>query len=163
MVEKKVFVTVTQEGWAGYNGPLGGYIFVDGKSVDQIPLRNALRIGATLEADDESGLRLHPSTYKLDFNPAHVAAVSHDFSDPVNAPLPAYVPETAAAEVADIDLEPTRTVSDTGVVKVAYSRAQLEAITDKRGLIGLREIGDPLSVKGRSVSELIDKILEAQG
>lgn len=46
-------------------------------------------------------------------------------------------------------------------VKV-YTREDLEAVADEKGIAGLREIGDALGQKSNSVETLIDKILTAQ-
>jgi hypothetical protein len=43
-----------------------------------------------------------------------------------------------------------------------YSREELEAIADDKGIQGLREIADPLNVKGVSIRTLLDGILKAQ-
>lgn len=42
-------------------------------------------------------------------------------------------------------------------------RAELEAIADKSGLAGLREIGDKVGVSGKTIPALIDKLLEKRG
>jgi hypothetical protein len=165
---KLVPVEIKAEGWLGYTGPLGGFQFKDGKSVEPIPLRIALRIGATMEAYDISvdpPLRLHPSTYAVDFRVSHVEsrieALPTD-AQVKNPPLPEVEPETTQDQTPKISLEPTKIVMGDGSVKVVYSRAQLEAIADRSGISGLREIGDPLGVKGRSVGELIERIIEKQ-
>lgn len=166
MTEKLVTVTVKAEGWLNYTGSLAGHAFVDGRSVNAIPLRAALKIGAIVEVYDEQDVRLHPSTYPrepgVSDRPA-IGQVTYPTADAESTPAP-YVPETPAPEQDEaIDLEPARTIDAlTGQVKVTYTRAQLEAIADKRGINGLREIGEPLEVKGRSIPELITKILEAQ-
>ncbi|EPE2648731.1 hypothetical protein KW516_19120 [Vibrio fluvialis] len=80
-------------------------------------------------------------------------------------------PEKADQTVADIqhedesqedesqeDEEPATEPAESG----EYTREQLEAIADKRGLKGLREIGDKLSIKGKSIPELIERILKGQ-
>lgn len=56
------------------------------------------------------------------------------------------------------DEEPATEPAESG----EYTREQLEAIADKRGLKGLREIGDKLSIKGKSIPELIERILKGQ-
>ena len=61
--------------------------------------------------------------------------------------------------------------ADTGVVingemrlaGASYSRAELEEIADKQGLMGLRAIGNGIGAKGRSINELINSILKQQG
>ena len=43
-----------------------------------------------------------------------------------------------------------------------WSLAELEAIADAEGIGGLREVGDILKVKGRSIDDLIQSILKIQ-
>ena len=43
-----------------------------------------------------------------------------------------------------------------------YSREELEAIADKDGIQGLRDIGNPLNVKATAIDKLIEMILLAQ-
>lgn len=160
---KQVKVEIRENGWAGYTGPLGTYYFVDGRSVDSIPIRAALRIGASIEAYDENGTRLHPSTYVVTESPSSVGATSVNYATPASAEPeePAYKPETVESKANEIDLTPIREMVG-GKIKETYSRAQLEAIADKKGIDGLREIADKHGLKGRAVVELIAKILEAQ-
>ena len=44
----------------------------------------------------------------------------------------------------------------------SYTKEQLEAIADEKGIAGLREIGDANKVKSNSIESLIEKILHAQ-
>lgn len=162
MQEKKVMVHLKAAGWETYAGPLCGAQFKDGVSVEPIQLRLAFRIGATIQCEDDVGVPIHPSTYDRGYKPGQVEAKIINFETDGAKPAPVYEAQTTVEEAKEIDLEPTRTVDAFGQVKIAYSRAQLEAIADKRGINGLREIGESLDVKGRAVAELIDKILEAQ-
>lgn len=43
-----------------------------------------------------------------------------------------------------------------------FTKEQLEAIADKTGIAGLREIAAPLNVKGTSIDKLIEGILKSQ-
>jgi hypothetical protein len=157
-----VSVIIKAAGWEGYTGPLGTYLFKDGKSTGTIPLRAALRIGSSLECYDQDGRRLHPSTYPIHDSPSSIAAQTITYPVGDENATPAYVPETKTVEkTAEIDTTPAKELVG-GQVREIYTRAQLEAIADKRGIDGLRSIGESKGVKGRSVVELIDKILGAQ-
>lgn len=46
--------------------------------------------------------------------------------------------------------------------ETVYSREELEAIADEKGIAGLREIGNTLGVKSNSIEDLIKKILDKQ-
>lgn len=61
------------------------------------------------------------------------------------------------AEALAIPVEQARQVANAKTSK--YSREDLEAIADTKGIAGLRAIADEFGVKGRSVSDLIEAIL----
>ncbi|MDX5412913.1 MAG: hypothetical protein LPK02_07680 [Rhodobacterales bacterium] len=63
--------------------------------------------------------------------------------------------EVAAMEEAAADAEAAQPA-------VVYTREELEAIADDKGITGLREIGDALDAKSNSIEGLIEKILAAQ-
>ena len=44
-----------------------------------------------------------------------------------------------------------------------YTLAELEAIADKDGIKGLRDVGSPLGVRGTSINGLIEEILRVAG
>lgn len=159
---KKVFVSIDSGTWKGYTGPLGSYYFENGVSKDAIPLRAALRIGSSMEAYDQDGVRLHPTSYPLNQNPGSISVDVPTLETEGAKPAPVYEAVTTFSTAKQIDLSPTQEVGEDGRIKSTYSRNQLEAIADQKGINGLRDIGDPLNVKGRSVTELIDKIIEAQ-
>jgi hypothetical protein len=159
---RKVTVVIKADGWDGYQGPLGGYMFKDGRSAHPIPLRAALRIGASIEVYDEHDVRLHPSTYPVNESPSSVGAPIVQFETEGAKPVPVYEPVTTKEDVEDIDTSPEREITETGEVREIYTRAKLEAIADKKGIAGLRDIADKFGVKGRAISELIKEILEAQ-
>ena len=46
--------------------------------------------------------------------------------------------------------------------KKTYTREELEAIADKRGIAGIREVADQFDIKGTSIVKLIDAIMAAQ-
>ena len=55
------------------------------------------------------------------------------------------------------------TKPDPRPMETKHTKESLEAIFEADGIKGLREIGDPLDVKGRSSEGLIEDILKAQG
>lgn len=64
-------------------------------------------------------------------------------------------------------VEPSRSVPEQAPEapkqkELKYSREDLEAIADTKGLNGLREIGAEYGVKSTSIAKLIDAIIEAQ-
>ena len=48
------------------------------------------------------------------------------------------------------------------VVQEPWTREKLEAIADQTGISGIREVSDPLGLKGTSIRGLIDQILSGK-
>ena len=71
------------------------------------------------------------------------------------AAAPAEAPIEQVAETAQ---ETTEAPADARI----YTREELEGVADSYGITGLRTIADPLNVKSKSITALIDGILEAQ-
>jgi hypothetical protein len=46
--------------------------------------------------------------------------------------------------------------------ETVWTRQELEAVGANDGIEGLRKLADPLGVKGRSITDLVDAILQAQ-
>ncbi len=169
--DKKIKVTITQPGMQGYNGYLRRHNFKDGKSVEAIPVRMALLLGASFSCEDEDGNALNPNTYRFD----SIGEVSADDfpsvtslrkSDIDAAKMEEMIEEGGPAlsdepmpedEVVGFS-EPGDILDDPRV----WSLAELEAIADSEGISGLREVGDILKVKGRSIDDLIQSILNKQ-
>lgn len=126
-------IKITQPGWAGYTGLLGMVEFIDGVSADEVSRADAAQIGGIVSVEDvESGR--NPSASQLIVDSRQAEA-------PVEA-------------VAAAPAEP--------VSAPAHSKASLEAVADQHGIKGIRELADPLGLKGNSIAELIEKILTAQ-
>lgn len=153
--------------FAGYSGLLGaGFEFVDGVSVEELPTSVAQMIAAegdsyVVDADGEYVLDEECRPYK-------VTPGSMPFPDAVTESF--YLPEKVQVryeEEIQID-EPKKDDLADAEPEVStdlqtYSRQQLEAVADKEGMRGLREIGDKFGAKGKSIPELIEKILNKCG
>lgn len=157
--------------FAGYTGAIGaGFEFVDGVSVDELPTLAAQIISAegdayVVDADGEFVLNDAGNPYK-------VMPGAMPFADSVSVPAPlkrvsevdgeeddieTYLPQKSDLEFSGAGAEPTDEEPTT------YTREHLEAIADKAGLRGLREVGDKFDVKGKSIPELIELIMTKCG
>jgi hypothetical protein len=171
MSQEKLHVRLKSQGRENMTGLFGKYQFVDGVSAEPIPFREAMRMGASCFVEDLNGKQISPGTYT--------------FSDCSNVPapvatLPLATPHVEIAKTNEAQtpvaqsIEATNTVDKFASVdnlgedvqsapKLVFTKEQLEAIADKQGITGLREIADPLEVKSQSISGLIKGILDAQG
>lgn len=66
-----------------------------------------------------------------------------------------------ALERAEQEMDAVRDQLVLPLDTTVYARADLEKIADDDGIDGLRKIATPLNIKGRQITELIDKILAA--
>lgn len=150
---QKLRVFLKQPGYEVFNGHMRGHIFKDGVSVDEIPARDAVRIGAGIYAEDENGVQISPSTFVFNANLNNTSAPMLNQTAPEDAPSEITNPEITLSSGEST----VKTMDFTEM-----TRADLEAIADVQGINGLREIGEKFGVKGKAVSELIDKIIAAQ-
>lgn len=133
-------VRITEPGWTGYTDHFCGVAFRDGLSVDPVAPSIATQMGTILRVelvDDgvQGGM-------------GNILVTTHEDEAEVRAPL-----EGADAVEASTPAIPDPTV---------YTREELEALADTRGIAGLREVADGYGVKGRGIAELIDEVLKAQ-
>jgi len=175
--DKLIRVTITQPGMQTYNGYLRRHLFKDGKSVEAIPVRMALLLGASCSCEDEDGRALNPNTYKFEqvgeVSAADFPSVVSPRKSDIEAAEMAEVEESAGKALSDEPMEE----DDGGFVDDnvgfhepgeehkdprVWSLSELEAIADSEGISGLREVGDILNVKGRSIGDLIQNILSKQ-
>ena len=138
-------VRITQPTWLGFTGEFAGTQFVDGVSTTFVPQNIYDRIAAELSVvDDRTNEILGVQTRMIS---ARLKTLN-------------VLPETARAPV----IEPEVKVKfvPPPVLTPKWTKETLEALADKTGIKGLREIGDPLSAKGRAIPELIEAIMRAQ-
>lgn len=138
-------VRLAEPGWAGYNGFVGTVLFENGISVDLVSFREQQILGGIMRLEsadeNETGTQLGPAAELLrsrDIDADH---------------------ERVAATAQGVP------VGEHGEIRLAverYTREELEEIADRRGITGLRDIAAPYGVKGRSITELINEILQAQ-
>lgn len=129
--------------FVGYTGVLCGVQFKDGVSVKELPFVDQQRICASMRAETIEGKNVSPSaayTERYDVTLEDVKAN-----------------EPKAEEIVPM----ARGVKEPAVP--VYSREELEALADDRGIAGLREVGNKLDVKAKDIVGMINGILKAQG
>lgn len=141
-------VRIDEQGFDKYNGDIGGIEFVDGVSVHELSDREVMRLSASMRVVElESGKQQGTSV---------TLAESRDLEAEVVEKLPIAEPEPVVEVQKPVVSEEVANLGK-------YTREGLEAIADKQGVAGLREIANNFEVKGRSIVELVDGILKAQG
>jgi hypothetical protein len=133
---------LTQLGFETYNGQMGVIFFENGSSLDDVKLSDAIRMSAVMLCEWEDGTK--PS-------------IAQSLLDNAHTPAPTFVSGADGQHDIEKANGPALDVENADVT--LYTSDSLGAIADEFGIKGLREIGDPLSIKGNSIKDLIDQIL----
>ena len=168
-------IRLLEVGFNKINGFVGDIEFENGVSIEDVTTREANAIASAMRAE----------TFEEDGGPIGGAAdvAAKDTKAPVVTPLSrqddleeVIVPK--GSEVIGVDEVPEdETIHEAVAVESevesevepesedvsakGYTFDGLALIADEKGIAGLREIADPLNIKGRSVKDLIDGILNA--
>jgi hypothetical protein len=142
-------VKITEPGWERYSEYLNGVKFENGESVEELNQMQVDRIAATMRVQVIDGV---PENQRLVSENQRKAEVAENMK---------------RVEAEELEAERRREAEKKAekVKKAAgqmFSREQLEEIADEHGINGLRDVGDRLGVKGRSIEGLIEDILKAQ-
>lgn len=162
---------ITQAGLDNYEGFLQCIPFKNGLSLRDVTPVEAIRISVVMACQWENGAEvsreIDNSQVSSDYSPVtkqvyvksevvggndaeHPTFLYHDEEKPKD------VEYKTKVEV----LPPAEEVPE---VIVRYTREELEAIADEKGINGLRDIATPLGLKGTSIRMLLDKIYDIAG
>lgn len=140
---------ITQAGFESYTGQMGVLDFIDGLTVGDVLPVDALRIAGIFGAEWENGQAANISQIYLDkMNDEAPSAQMGEAGVQADAAPPVIVPVEPGVQAAL-------------ALAATYTEEQLAAIADDKGILGLREIADPLGIKGNAIKQLIDGILKA--
>lgn len=143
-------IKITEPGWGGYTGWMGAVYFHDGVSVDLVAPIHMARVGALVRCE---GLDDREQT-----GAGAVHANLPDVEAQVREELPRADESDLQAELeGKVEVTPTPAAPAT-----VYTAESLAAVADEKGIAGLREIAEPMGVKGRGINELIAEILAHQ-
>jgi hypothetical protein len=123
-----------QPGYENMDGYIGIIEFKDGLSVDDVNEREARQLGLSIRVEFEDGRDPNPAQNLLDSMHNQAPVAGEEPAEPVEPEVPVAL----------------------------LTREDLEAVADKGGIKGLRAIAEGFNVKGTSIVELINEILEAQ-
>lgn len=151
-------VKVTEKGFENLTGMLGNVEFVDGVSVENLPQRDADRLGSIMRVENsDSGEQVNAAkTIEETLRPERKQ------SDPVEETTDVSPADEDSVESVENDALDESVSEETEEVTL-YTEAALQIVADEEGIEGLRQIANPLGVKGTSIVKLIDAILKAQG
>lgn len=146
-------IRMIEPGYASYTGHYGSTEFKDGVSVGEMSDSDVRLISAIMSVECVDDGKDPGENAKFQAS-LQVSAFSTNL--PTKAELQAAGKIAPDAPEDEVNNAPALTVS------TAYTAEQLEEIADKGGIAGLREIAEPLGLKGTSITGLIASILGAQ-
>ncbi|MEO9497588.1 MAG: hypothetical protein ABJG42_24155 [Vibrio splendidus] len=147
-------IRLVQESMRNYSGHLGDIYFENGVSVDHVAPAQAHRMAVimpieTLNGEDPSMLNM--------MHELHYAS-SENVGDVIRGRMKELEGDDKHHEEAPVVAKSAEPVESAQL----YQRETLEDIADKEGIAGLRKLGDAHEIKGRSISELIEELLQVQ-
>lgn len=144
-------IKIIEAGYENFSGMFGTVAFDKGVSIDHVSHVEINLIASLIKVVDAE-------TEAETGNLATEAAAWNKTADVI------YYPTMADIE-AGREVPPTISpVQEAQKQEVKlYTQEELEEIADKKGIAGLREIADPLGVKGTSIVKLIEGIIATQG
>jgi hypothetical protein len=145
-------IKIMQKGFAGYNGQIGQYSFVDGVSTEAMPMAERDRMAAVFQF-----VELEEDGTETPCGAAHRLVRDSALRAPVAEPLARMTEAEKTAE----EVEAVVAAHD-AKDRPTHSLEELEAILKEGGVSGLREVGELWNVKNRSAVVLIQMILDAQ-
>ena len=144
-------VKIVDPGFAGMTGMMGSVYFENGVS-EEISTAEAERLGCIFAIETLEGLNPSSTQRLIDTN-----NFSYDEIVAVKSAPPAEQVEEKTEQVEEKPKAPVGVPAD-----LSFSREDLEALADKEGIAGLRNIGSQFGIKCRSISEIIDELLALQ-
>lgn len=176
---------LTAKGFENFTGQMGVHYFKEGLSINDVLYADGIRIAAAIGAEWEDGShanigsiysqnmhtptptvlqqaaldKMRTETMVKDANQAiaQTTSVAEAQFKAEGINVPATAQPVAADSVGAVDQPVTQ------VDGVKYTRADLVAIADEKGLAGLRVVGEEVGVKSGSINGLIDAILAVAG
>lgn len=141
-------IRMIESGYESFSGYFGTVEFKDGVSVGNVSdvearfFASVISVECVEDGKDPGANAQFQAALKME-------ATSTD--------LPTLAELRASGKIAD-----EVKVEARAVAQGTYTAEQLEQIADKKGIAGLREISDPLGIKGTSIAKLIEAIMEKQ-
>jgi hypothetical protein len=145
-------IRIVQPGWIGYTGEIGSVVFEDGVSVNVVAPVFIDRIGAEIQVVDADTGELQGAQVRM----IESRCIPLNSMDQLQRT--ASIEEVAKPN----DEPPIIKETEEPEEKIVWTDEQLMAVADDKGINGLREIGNPIGAKGRSIPELISNILKCQ-
>lgn len=146
------YLKIVEPGFEAYTGQLGQYEFVEGRSVETIPMVDVDRLSAAFRfmLVDDAG-------EEVASGPAERLIAEANGRAAFAESLPRETEEQRVAEQRHLAVKASKPP-----VSQFFTRKELQNIASEGGIKALRLKADPWGVKHRSIPTLIDMIVSAQ-
>lgn len=154
-------VKITDPGFAGFTGHFGTVWFNDGVS-EHISGAEAERLGCIVKCETLAGVNPSATQRMVDIQNKNLDELMAEGKGIVGADRgqvqsPQSNQTVSGATAAEAQKTPA------GIKpSLNFTREQLEALADSEGIVGLRNIGTQHGVKGRSIAEIINELMQIQ-
>lgn len=143
-----LYVRLTRGCHLGFDGALAGVSFRNGISAKPMQLRKAKRFSTGFGLEDLGGTQIRPIGPFAGYVSADDSGNPHESEAAPKTKKP-----KAKAKVESVKAEAPV------VSPELWTKEELEKIADKGGIGELREISDPLGVRGTSITGIIEKVV----
>lgn len=156
-------VKITDPGFAGFTGHFGSVYFEDGVS-EHISNAEAERLGCIVKCETLDGVNPSATQRMVDIQSKNLDELlamgkGVDGADR-NKAQNGEIKSSVAKPGEEPPAAQTGTATPAGVKpSLDFTREDLEALADKDGIAGLRNIGSQHGVKGRSITEIINELM----
>lgn len=157
-------VKITDPGFAGFTGHFGTVWFENGVS-EHISSAEAERLGCIVKCETLDGMNPSATQRMVDIQNKNLDQLLAEGKGNVGADRSQIQTPEGKQTVAKTDQANTTAASQAAPgakPSLDFTRADLEALADKEGIAGLRNIGSQHGVKGRSIAEIIDELMQIQ-
>lgn len=158
-------VKITDPGFAGFTGHFGTVYFENGIS-EHISSAEAERLGCIVKCETLEGVNPSATQRMVDIQSKNLDELLAQGAGVVGADrAKTQSPEQVLGAVESQAGQANQVVENQPQIQpgvkpgLDFTRADLEALADREGISGLRNLGSQFGVKGRSIVEIIDELL----
>lgn len=150
-------IKLVEPGFEGYTGRLSRIDFVNGVSVESMPMRDAERLGNNMKIVDAATGDPLSMTRRMAESESKTAA---QLGIEVAVLVPIVRDDSGEAKAVEPEAKQKAVIPPKSEPKIYdYTREQLEEIADKTGITGIREFSKQYGINGRSIVEIIESLL----
>lgn len=163
-MEQLFKVKIVESAFDSFTGEMSGLKFVNGLSVRSLAQDEVAKIAGVLrvnlipvnsESDEET-----TGTEDTDTEGTETGTEGTEGTEGTSAETDTETDTETTETDTENTGEEAKSVAGNTVFK--YTREELEALADAQGISGLREVANQYNIKGKTINDLMDKLLKIQ-